>query len=224
MDDVQERIAEQLRSVFGERLEGVVVYGSAVVGDAIPGFSDLDLLAVVRGGLGLEDAERCAAEVREELGDADYLQITWADAEAPEPALVPGSFRPILGDEVPAELLHTPYTLRRSGATWLADLPELVRRDTEDWAAAAGRRERALRLMVTHVKPSVKAWLTTLGEDPVATYAAPWGRLANAARRHDMGIADGIQSLVDGLRGEHRDLLALGSACLHLLTRIAEHV
>jgi hypothetical protein len=210
--------------VFDARLELLVAYGSAVVGDAIPGFSDLDLVAVVRGGLRLDDAERCAALLDGDLDDVAYAQVNWVSAETPEPTLVPGAFRPILGEDVPTELLHTPYTLRRSGATWLAELPDLLARDTGDWAAAVGRRDRALRLLVAHVKPSVKAWLTTLGEEPVATYAAPWGRLANAARRHDMGIADGVQSLVDGLRVEPRDELALGSASLHLLTRIAEHV
>jgi hypothetical protein len=79
-------------------------------------------------------------------------------------------------------------------------------------------------VLVTRVKPTVRAWLTTLGEDPVATYAAPWGRLANAVRRHDPGIAGLVLELVDGLRTEPRDQLALGSTALHVLTRIAAHV
>jgi hypothetical protein len=58
----------------------------------------------------------------------------------------------------------------------------------------------------------------------VATYAAPWGRLANAVRRHDPGIAGLLLELVEGLRAELRDELALGSTALHLLTRVAAHV
>jgi hypothetical protein len=63
-----------------------------------------------------------------------------------------------------------------------------------------------------------------MGEPPVATYAAAWGPLMNAARRHDMGLADEIQTLVDGLRAEERDDLSIGAVALHLLGRIAAHV
>jgi hypothetical protein len=130
----------------------------------------------------------------------------------------------LIGETVHDELLHTGFTLRMSGAAWLEQLPDLIQRDTEDWAIAVGRRSRQLRLIVTRAKPTVRAWLTTLGEDPVATYAAPWGRLANAVRRHDPGIAGLLLELVEGLRAELRDELALGSTALHLLTRVAAHV
>ena len=42
--------------VLTGRLVGLAVYGSFVTGDAIPGFSDLDLLVVQRGPLSVEDA------------------------------------------------------------------------------------------------------------------------------------------------------------------------
>ncbi len=217
-------MTDALAGVFGERLELLAVHGSEVVGDAFPGFSDLDLVAVLRGGLGLEDALQCAHGLGVDLGPASYLQVAWIDAVAPTPSLVPGSFRILIGDDPPDGLLHSAFTLRMSGAAWLEQLPELIRRDTEDWAVSVGRRSRQLRLIVTRVKPTVRAWLTTLGEDPVPTYAAPWGRLANAVRRHDPGIAGLVLELVEGLRAEPRDELALGSTALHLLTRIAAHV
>jgi hypothetical protein len=225
MGDVEQEVAEALSGVFGERLQLLAVHGSQVAGDAFPSFSDLDLVALLGGaGLELETALKCAEGLAVDLGSTPYLQVDWIHADAPRPSLVPSSFRVLLGSEPPTELLHTAFTLRMSGAAWLEQLPDLIRRDTEDWAIAAGRRQRQLRLIVTRVKPTVRAWLTTLGEDPVATYAAPWGRLANAVRRHDPGIAGLVLELVDGLRAEPRDELAVGATALHVLTRIAAHV
>jgi len=225
MEDVERQVAEALASAFGERLELLAVHGSEVTGDAFPGFSDLDLVAVLRGGrLDLEAALKCADGLALDLGPASYLQVDWVDAGTPRPSLVTSSFRLLIGDAVPEALFHTAFTLRLSGAAWLEQLPDLIQRDTEDWAIAVGRRSRQLRLIVTRAKPTVRAWLTTLGEDPVATYAAPWGRLANAVRRHDPGIAGLVLELVEGLRAEQRDEYALGSTGLHLLTRIAAHV
>ena len=224
MEEVEGRVADTLAGIFGERLELLAVHGSAVAGDAFPGFSDLDLVATLRGGLGLEAALKCAERLEIDLGSTPYIQVDWVDADAPRPSLVPSSFRLLLGDDAPPELLHTAFTLRLSGAAWLEQLPDLIRRDTEDWAIAVGRRSRQLRLLVTRVKPTVRAWLTTLGEDPIATYAAPWGRLANAVRRHDPGIAGLVLELVDGLRADPRDELVLGSTALHVLTRIAAHI
>jgi hypothetical protein len=225
MEDVERRVAEALVGIFGERLELLAVHGSEVAGDAFPGFSDLDLVAMLGGGgLGLEAALTCAERLAVDLGSTPYMQVDWIDADAPRPSLVPSSFRVLLGDGPPTELLHTAFTLRMSGAAWLEQLPDLIQRDTEDWAISVGRRPRQLRLLVTRVKPTVRAWLTTLGEDPLATYSAPWGRLANAVRRHDPGIAGLILELVDGLRADPRDELALGSTTLHVLSRIAAHV
>ena len=224
MEDVEQRLAEALARTFGERLELLAIHGSDVVGDAIPGFSDLDLVAMVRGGLDLEDSLKCADGLKVDLGPASYLQVEWVDADAPTPSLVPGSFRILIGGDPPPDLMHTRFTLRMSGAAWLEQLPEIIRRDTGYWAVAVGRRSPQLRVIVTRVKPSLRAWLTTLGEDPIATYAAPWGRLANAVRRHDPGIAGLVLELVDGLREHPRDELALGSTALHLLRRVVAHV
>lgn len=224
MEGVERQVADTLVAVFGERLELLVVHGSEVVGDTFPGFSDMDLVAMLRGGLELEAALRCAESVEVDLGPASYLQVDWLDVDSLTPRLVPGSFKVLIGEEPPEGLLHTPFTLRLAGASWLDQLPELIRRDTGYWAAAAGRRAHQLRVLVTRTKPTIRAWLTTLGEDPVATYAAPWGRLANAVRRHDPGIAGLVIDLVEGLRADPRDDLALGSTALHLLTRVSTHV
>jgi hypothetical protein len=224
MEGVEREVADALVAVFDERLELLMVHGSEVVGDTFPGFSDMDLVAVVRGGLDLEAALKCAETIEADLGPASYLQVEWLDADSLTPRLVPGSFRVLIGGEAPEGLLHSPFTLRMAGASWLDQLPQLIRRDTGYWAAAAGRRSHQLRVLVTRTKPTIRAWLTTLGEDPVATYAAPWGRLANAVRRHDPGIAGLVIELVEGLRADPRDDLALGSSALHLLTRVAAHV
>lgn len=222
--DVEQRVASILGSVWGDRLELLATHGSFVAGDTFPGFSDLDMVAVVRGGLDVPTASRCAEELDLDLAPAAYLQVIWVDADAVEPRLVPGSFRVLIGDEPREELLHTAVSLRLAGASWLSELPARLRTDAGDWAASVGRRSRQLRLLVTRTKPSVRAWLTTSGEPPVATYAAAWGPLMNAARRHDMGLADEIQTLVDALRADERDELAIGASALHLLGRIAAHV
>lgn len=223
-EEVERQVAERLAGVFGERLRLLATHGSFVAGDTFPGFSDLDMVAVVAGGLDAATATACAEAVNLDLSPASYLQVTWVDADDPQPSLVPGSFRVVIGDAPSEPLLHTAVSLRLAGASWLSELPALLRSDLGDWAVSVGRRSRQLRLLVTRTKPSVRAWLTTLGEPPVATYAAPWGRLVNAARRHDMGMADEIQSLVDAVRAEPRNELAVASTTLHLLGRIAVHV
>lgn len=222
--DVEARVASILGAVWGARLELLATHGSFVAGDTFPGFSDLDMVALVRGGIDLPTAMRCAEELDLDLSPAAYLQVFWVDADAIEPRLVPGSFRMLIGDEPPEALLHSAVSLRLAGAAWLSDLPALLNADAGDWASSVGRRARQLRLLVTRTKPSVRAWLTTMGEPPVATYAAAWGPLMNAARRHDMGLADEIQTLVDALRAGARDELAIGASALHLLGRIATHV
>lgn len=224
MDDVERHVADSLKGALGDRLELLAAHGSEVTGDAFPGFSDLDLVASVRGALDLEAALTCAETLDVDLGPASYLQVDWVDAGSPTASLVPGSFRILVGGEAPPEILHTAFTLRLSGAAWLEQLPEMIRRDTGYWAAADGRRSSQLRVLVTRVKPTIRAWLTTLGEDPLGTYAAPWGRLANATRRHDPGIAGLVLELVDGLRADPREELALGATALHLLTRVAAHI
>ena len=222
--DAEARVSSILGSVWGRRLQLLATHGSFIAGDTFPGFSDLDMVAVVGDGLDVPTATRCAEALDIDLSPASYLQVTWVDAAAIEPRLVPGSFRLLVGDEPPEALVHTAVSLRLAGASWLSDLPALLRSDAGDWAASVGRRSHQLRLLVTRTKPSVRAWLTTMGEPPVATYAAAWGPLMNAARRHDMGLADEIQTLVDGLRAEERDDLSIGAGALHLLGRIAAHV
>ena len=42
------KIKESLRSLYGDRLKGLVLYGSEARGDAVPG-SDIDVLCILEG-------------------------------------------------------------------------------------------------------------------------------------------------------------------------------
>jgi len=87
--------ADRLHELLGERLVGVYLGGSLVMGDFIEGSSDYDLLVVVSGDLSSADLSRLAAlhdHLVDELPDAIRLEGDYVPREALRPV---GTTRPV---------------------------------------------------------------------------------------------------------------------------------
>lgn len=210
-------MARTFEEVFAGRLVGLAVYGSAATGDAIPGFSDLDLCAVLTDGLSLEDAIALQRAMPEPAGIA-YMQATFHSAAAPEAYLVPGAFRVLTGT-LPEAFLLDEEGVRKSADDTLAALPALVDQDTRAWPGAIGeKRLRHVRLMTTRLKPAVRATLVQRGEPPFVTWRASWDELVDRWNSHDARRATYLASALALLRSTPIDAQPAGEALLRLLT------
>jgi hypothetical protein len=91
VDEALTIVSDAFASVLGPRLRALVAYGSVVVGDLIPGFSDLDLYVVMRESLRLDesiDLQRALPE----LPMFGYLQPSFHPVGDPRPFLIPEAF------------------------------------------------------------------------------------------------------------------------------------
>jgi hypothetical protein len=170
------------RQVFGARLVGMAVHGSAVTGDLFPGLSDLDLVVVLSSSLTLSDSEALATALDAvDIAPFAYVQATYHEGSKPTSTLVPGGHSVIAG-AIDDAFLHTDASLRSAGERWLKALPDIVDQDTKDWSVAVARRPRQLRLILTRLKPTVRAYLVAKGEEPITTYRTPWHRTHRRSR------------------------------------------
>lgn len=207
-------LALALEAVLGERLAGTVVYGSAVTGDFIPGFSDIDLAVFARGALRLDDA-RALQEQADALAAlaGGRLQLShWVDADrdAPRPLFVPGAFMVLCGPGLRPGWMHAEESLRAAGQAWLAALPVLVRRDASDWALASGPvRTRLVRLLSTRLKPAIRAALVEQGHPALSVWGSPWNALVKLWSLHDEEGAVALRDVLGRLPtkpGEEREV------------------
>jgi hypothetical protein len=210
------RVARTFEGVFAERLVGLAVYGSVATGDAIPGFSDLDLCTVLTDALTVDDAIELQRAMPEPAGVA-YMQATFHSAAAPEAHLIPGAFRLLTGT-LPAAFLIDEEGLRKASAETLSTLPALVEQDTRAWPGAIGeKRLRHVRLMTTRLKPAVRAALVQCGDPPFATWRAPWDELVDRWHDYDARRAKDLASALALLRSTPMDAQPAGEALLRLL-------
>lgn len=184
IDRIGTLLGEALATVLGSRLAGLIVYGSAAQGDYINGFSDFDVLAFVRGTPHL-DAFLQLQDVIGEIDPSPFAYLQWSgpvdleDAASYRAILVPGGFRILTGPSPDARFLHTEESLRASGEAWLDRLPAVAARDVQDWAFATGAaRTRMLRLLLTRLKPALRAWLVAAGAPVFETWTASFPELA----------------------------------------------
>lgn len=173
-------------TVFGERFTGLVVHGSAVVGDAIPGCSDVDLKLLLaadafEGERGDQipfpvalEAQRGLAGI--DLGPYAYLQCYAASddpSRGPQPgALVPDTFDVVAGSaEFP---MYDADGLRSSSLAAIERLPgALAGKSAALIQAGPERFERQIRFTATEVWPAVRAALTLAGCDPLLAWRVP---------------------------------------------------
>ena len=217
MQEVLDSFVNAYSSVLGRGLVGMAVHGSAVTGDFFPNVSDFDLALVLEDRLTLADSKAIAGRIdRVAIAPFAYVQATYHEVGKPYPSVVPGAFR-LLNGAIDEGFMHTAESLTAAAAAWLEKLPTLLEEDVNDWSVAVGRRPRQFRLILTRLKPTVRAQLVTWGEDPVATYARPWPELVEHVGGHESNLADHLSAILRDLKAPNLDPLTLGARLLDML-------
>jgi hypothetical protein len=217
VNELLKAVAATYSDIFGSRLLAVAAHGSAITGDAFPGFSDVDFVVVLDSPLILPDAEAVGARLDAiDITPFAYVQAAYCEVNRPTPSVVPGGFALFLGD-IGVGFMHTNESLRSAGDMWLRDLPQLVDTDMRDWSVAVNRRARQLRLLITRLKPTVRAYLVISGDSPIPTYRSPWPSLVDRLRVHEPQLATDLSSLVAALRTRTPDIFDAGGKALRLL-------
>jgi hypothetical protein len=133
--------------------------------------------------------------------------------------MVPGTFS-LLRGALQEGFLHTEASLRSAGVSWLERVAGLIDQDVKDWSVSVARRPRQLRLILTRLKPTVRAHLVRAGDDPISIYSSPWPSLVERFGASQPGLGAALSSLLGELRGRHRDPLRLGNEALSLLMQL----
>jgi hypothetical protein len=220
---IERTLGQAFADALGDRLVALAAYGSSVDDSAIPNFSDFDLIAFLHGALAVSDA----ITVQRYVGDLDtrpfvYVQSKFVDADArPQQIIVPGTTRVFWGAVANfSDYLHDDQSLRRSGRAWLRALPDFVAEDKAAWSVAAGsaRRQRLIRLLMTRLKPTLRAMLVEKGEPPAAAWCASWSDLASRWSTYEPEAGETLASILAVLPPPNREAeLACGEAILRLL-------
>lgn len=210
---------------FGaQRVDAIVLHGSAAKGGFIVGFSDVDFVVLLSPecfdefGLRLDLAfaiqERIAAIPWRNAG-ASYPQAYFYDA-AQMPAWWTGpdaAASRVLHGHFPDELRPTPNRLRAAALRLLReDLPGLIHADVESFADSADEQlPRRLRLLATRVTPSMFSLLTLRSDDPLGEWARPKHAAAERLAAAYPGVAEAalpgqFYRNVSGLLGEQFDV------------------
>jgi hypothetical protein len=219
-----EPLGRAFDSVLGDRLVGLVVHGSAVTGDVIPGFSDFDFVVFAHGPLTARDGIKLQGAVGEiDPAPYAYIQLSRAvdvdGSERPGPLFAPGAFRGIRGEVPSPEFIFTEETLRAHARESRADVARWFPSDIEGWATATGpRRSYMLRLLMTRLKPAVRTLLIEHGEDPITVWGASYLALADMWTAHSPGAGRRFRELVESL--PYRDEAATGNIAIELLEEI----
>lgn len=220
--DPKELILGALDQPLGGDLLQVVIYGSSVTGDILPGLSDLDVVIRTARPLDLKAAGLVHDRVRlVDLTSYAYAQATFVGANEPGPRLVPGAFEVLRGGG--DVQLHTAVSLLDSGRSWLQQLSgELLQNDLGDWAFAGRSNEaRVLRLLVTRLKPAVRAVISDMGHDPLEVWGAPWPTLVVLLRQAHPGFGVALGEILGVLRLGEDERWSAGPLILDLLTSLS---
>jgi hypothetical protein len=210
-------IAEQVRSVYTRHTEpwfvGLILFGSAVKRDVIPGCSDIDFQLFLDRSAFDRDGDlpfELACAIHRELASIDptpfrYIQ-TAVLSQDPPPSFVgpvPGTYQ-LLAGRLPVSEADN-HHLRQASKEGLEELLRKRPLSTQVLLEhGAGRLERNVRLLCTKVWPALYQVLTFLEEDAVGVWALP--RQAASARlpqgwlpQHD------IQSFYAAVRAYYPD-------------------
>jgi hypothetical protein len=183
-----ERFVRACLDVFGEdRVEGIVLHGSAHKGGSIPGFSDIDFMVFLAQAC-FDEHQQLPDElvfaIQERIGplpwrEAGFLypQAYFYDARRlPEwwtgPA--PGAYRELWG-RLPPEAASTAEGLRTSSTRFLKEtLSDYIARDLAGFIDANNDTlPRRVRLLGTAVTPTVFALTAYDAEDALEVWAQP---------------------------------------------------
>ena len=184
--DLTGRVVAALADVLGDRLVGVSLKGSALTGDFLPHFSDVDFHAFVRGPLPapLTLAPADAVAVQRRLGAIDpaaygasQIQVMFVAAAAYPGAWVPpppGTARTVYGSV--EEGVATPQRVQDDAREYWSSVPGRVLGAARSFADKADGRSAAatVRLYLgTEVKRALRNLAVRLGEPPVEQWSRP---------------------------------------------------
>lgn len=234
IDPAADRVGALVRDAFtgvlGERLDALLVHGSAVTGGYLPGFSDFDFLVYMHGPLLTADSDA----LQSRLGPADhspfaYLQVSrLIDLDSPPAgdhrrSLIDGAYAALVGDHPDGWPFHDPDDLRARSDEILANLPALLVRARRHWSVATGERRRLeVRFYLTDIKPAVRALLVRLGEPVLEVWSAPYPELARRWSSHDTTNGPRFARLLQSLPPTQATEAATGTEMLALLEAIVE--
>jgi hypothetical protein len=223
-------VAGAFTEVLGDRLDALLVHGSAVVGGYIEGYSDFDFLVFMHGDLTTNEAralQACLGEV--DHAPFDYLQISrLVNLDDPpvgeeRRVLIDGAYARLIGEYPEGWPLHDAETLRARGAAVVAGLAGLLDRARRHWSAATGpRRTLEVRYYMTGLKPAVRAHLVSLGEDTLEVWTAPYPELARRWSAHEPALGDRFTRLLAALPPSNSGEVAAGEELLALIAAIDE--
>ncbi len=188
LDSLLDRFIRACLDVFGsERVEAIVLHGSALKGGAISGYSDIDFMVFVTPGCFRENGDLpddLVFAIQERIGplpwrEAGYLypQAYFHDARrlpAGWTGPVPGAHR-VLWGTLPPAAVPTADRLRASSLRYLKDeLPAAIAADLRNFADADDSSlARRVRLLGTRVTPAVFALAGHDADDALALSALP---------------------------------------------------
>ena len=188
MESLLERFVRGCLDVFGEeRVEGIVLHGSALKGGHIPGFSDIDFMVFLAPDCFDERGElpdELVFAIQERIGPLPwreagfrYPQAYFHDARRlptwwTGPA--PGAYRELRG-RLPPEAVPTSEGLRASSRRFLKEtLPDYIARDLGGFIDASNDTlPRRVRLLGTTVTPTIFALTSHDAEDALEVWAQP---------------------------------------------------
>lgn len=183
-----DRFVSACLDVFGpERVEGIVLHGSAHKGGDIPGYSDIDFMVFLtpdcfddRGEL----PDDLVFAIQERIGPLPWQGAGFLDGQAyfydarrlPSwwTGPIPGAHR-VLWGQVPPEAVPTAERLRSDSLRFLKEeLPGAIARDLASFADAADASlPRRLRLLGTRVTPAIFALAGHDADDVLELWAQP---------------------------------------------------
>lgn len=188
LESLLDRFVRACLDVFGqERVEGIVLHGSALKGGGIPGFSDIDFMVFLvpdcfdeQGAL----PDESVFAIQERIGPLPWRETGYRDPQAyfydarrlPSwwTGPVPGAYR-VLWGRLPPEVVPTPERLRSSSLRFLREeLPGCIARDLASFADADDASlPRRVRLLGTRVVPTIFALAGHDAEDVLDLWAQP---------------------------------------------------
>jgi predicted nucleotidyltransferase len=211
--------SDLLSSILQERLASVAAFGSAMTGDFFPGVSDLDLLVTTTTGLMVADFLRLqqAAEATE-VRPFSSIQAVYYRVTDPTPSLIPGGYAVVAGPPIPSGFLRSDLDLRESGQRWLRGHHQRYEMDLYEWSTAVGEKlPRIGRLLVTRVKPTIRALLVQRELNAAEVWLATWDELIVATQEVDKHLSGIIIKLTEAMRVDPTDWGIVGRRSIYTL-------
>lgn len=248
LDSVLDAFVRSCLDVFGEeRVDGIVLHGSALKGGRIPGFSDVDFMVFLTSDCFTEQGvlpDELVFAIQERIGPLRCQEIGILDPQAyfydarrlPSwwTGPVPGAHR-VLWGKLPPQAMPTAERLRESSLSYLKnELPQQILTDVTNFADAHDPTlPKRVRLLATRVTPTIFALAGHDADDVLEVWALPkFDALRRLEARHPddpgPGLAREFFEKVRRLYGQQfdpdlgRKTFRIGIGFLRWAERLAE--